>query len=294
MRISDLVLGLTLAVLSPAAANAFEVKDDAPRGIKPAELLPALPPAGNLGTLNSAPAAVPPVFRSPRDAMRAGLRDYQAGNKAGAAQKLFYAAEQGDVLAQWKLGRMYAAGDGVRHDDLKAFHYFSEIANSSYVGEGPDSPNAAVVSKAFVSLGSYWLEGIPNSPVRANPSRAYEMFSYAATVFQDTDAQYNLGRMHLDGAMGTREPRMAAKWFKGAADRGHVYAQAVLGQMLFNGSKEVPRQAPMGLMWLMVARDGADAKKDAWVHELSEQALSVASEDERRMAELHLSRRARR
>ena len=42
---------------------------------------------------------------------------------------LQYAAEGGHALAQWKLGRMYAEGDGVQHDDLRAFEYFSRIAN---------------------------------------------------------------------------------------------------------------------------------------------------------------------
>src|SRR5215218_7733749 len=64
-------------------------------------------------------------FGSAREALRSGVRDYNAGNKAVAAQALEYAATQGDALALWKLGRMYADGDGVPHDDLKAFEYFS-------------------------------------------------------------------------------------------------------------------------------------------------------------------------
>ena len=36
---------------------------------------------------------------------------------------LQYAAEGGHPIAQWKLGRMYADGDGVARDDLRAFDY---------------------------------------------------------------------------------------------------------------------------------------------------------------------------
>jgi hypothetical protein len=36
----------------------------------------------------------------------------------------------GDVVAQWKLGRMYAAGDCVKKDDLRAFEYFRGIADA--------------------------------------------------------------------------------------------------------------------------------------------------------------------
>jgi len=74
----------------------------------------------------------PPVpmqkYSSARDAVRSGVRDYNAGDKAGAARALEYAAGKGHALARWKLGRMHAEGDGVPHDDLKAFRYFSRIA----------------------------------------------------------------------------------------------------------------------------------------------------------------------
>ena len=65
-----------------------------------------------------------PKYGSAREALRNGLRDYNAGDKAGAAQALEYAAGQGQSLALWKLGRMYADGDGVPPNDLKAFEAF--------------------------------------------------------------------------------------------------------------------------------------------------------------------------
>src|SRR5665213_3551403 len=43
---------------------------------------------------------------------------------------LQYAAEGGHPFAQWKLGRMYADGNGVTQDDLRAFEYFNRIANA--------------------------------------------------------------------------------------------------------------------------------------------------------------------
>src|ERR1700741_4763590 len=44
---------------------------------------------------------------------------------ATSLTSLQYAAEGGHPVAQWKLGRMYANGDGVAQDDLRAFEYFS-------------------------------------------------------------------------------------------------------------------------------------------------------------------------
>ena len=108
---------------------------------------------GAAWALDAAPRPQPiaPVttYGSAREALRDGMRDYNAGDKAGAAQALEYAATQGHTLALWKLGRMYADGDGVRHDDLKAFEYFSKLADEN-ADESPDSPNASVVASAFV------------------------------------------------------------------------------------------------------------------------------------------------
>ena len=70
---------------------------------------------------------------------------------------LQYAAEGGHPVAQWKLGRMYADGDGVTQDDLRAFEYFSRIANA-HAEDSPSAPQAAIIANAFVALGRYYLE----------------------------------------------------------------------------------------------------------------------------------------
>ena len=53
--------------------------------------------------------------------------------------------------------------------------------------------------------------------------------------------------------------RYAARWLGLAAQKGQHQAQALLGQMLFNGD-QLPRQAARGLMWLTLARDSAGAR----------------------------------
>src|SRR4029077_18343078 len=117
----------------------------------------------------------------------------------------------GDVVAQWKLGRTYAAGDGVKKDDLRAFEYFRGIADA-HAEEAPGTAQARFVANAFVALGNYYLEGIPGTAVKADIERAREMYAYAASYFGDPDAQYRLGRMYLDGTGGLKEPKQAARW----------------------------------------------------------------------------------
>jgi TPR repeat protein len=163
---------------------------------------------------------------------------------------LQYAAEGGHPVAQWKLGRMYADGDGVTQDDLRAFEY---------------------------------LNGIPNSKIKSDPERAREMFSYAASYFGNADAQYDLARLYLKGVGSSRDDfRYGARWLGLAAQKGQHQAQALLGQMLFNG-EQLPRQAARGLMWLTLARDSA-AADETWIKESYNKAIAKASENDRAMA----------
>ncbi|CAA2107573.1 Secretory immunoglobulin A-binding protein EsiB [Methylobacterium bullatum] len=244
--------------------------------------------AGATSALALDPAARTPVpatggYRTAREALRSGVRDYNAGDKEGAARALEYAAGQGHALALWKLGRMYAEGDGVPHDDLKAFEFFSRIADDN-TDDGPDTQNSGVVASAFTALGTYFLDGIKGTYVRPNPERAYDMFNYAASYFGDPNAQYNLARLYLEGTGVDADPRQAARWFNLAAEKGHAPAQALLGNLLMNG-QGVPAQRARGLMWLSLARESAQGRKDDWIVTLSDKAWATASEEEKAQAQ---------
>jgi hypothetical protein len=230
------------------------------------------------GTAGSATASL-----SPTDGLRGGAPAPEVENKSSSLIALQYAAEQGEPVAQWKLGRMYADGDGVPHDDLRAFNYFSEIANS-HPDDAPGTPQARFVANAFVALGQYYLTGIPHSKITADPDRAREMLDYAATYFGDADAQYELGRLYLNGT--PNDPHQAARWFLLAATKGHCRAEIALGDMLFQGHA-VPRQAARGLMWLTLGRDCAGGD-ESWVKPLYDTDFQHASDDERAMALVYL------
>jgi exopolysaccharide production negative regulator len=203
--------------------------------------------------------------------------------KAKELSALQYAAEQGQIGAQWKIGRMLADGDGVAQNDLRAFEYFSQIANS-HAGEPPGTPQARIVANAFVALGRYYLKGIPNSAVEPDANRARQMFLYAASYFGDADAQYELGRLYLGGTPS--DMHEAARWFLLAANKGHCRAEIALGDILFRG-QQVPRQAARGLMWLTLGRDCAGADQP-WIKPLYDDAFRTASDDERATALLFL------
>ena len=88
--------------------------------------------------------------------------------------------------------------------------------------------------------------------------------------------------MYYAGEGGERDPVQAARWAKLAADKGNVGAQALLGHLLFEGDG-VPRQPVLGLMYLTLARERAKPT-DGWIFSAQEEAVSVATETERRTA----------
>src|SRR6185436_700145 len=171
-----IILALMLGAAPMAAAPGFAF-DGAP--VKPDATLPmgGQPPAAQAVTAQ-AMKKVPPAPAAPTATVPTET----------SLNSLQYAAEGGHPVAQWKLGRMYADGDGVIQDDLRAFEYFSRSANA-HAEDSPSAPQATIVANAFVALGRYYLNGIPNSKIKPDSDRAREMFSYAASYFGNADAQ---------------------------------------------------------------------------------------------------------
>src|SRR5437899_2597695 len=96
-------------------------------------------------------------------------------------------------------------------------------------------------------------------------------------------AQYDLARLYLRSAGASRDDfRYGTRWLGLAAQKGQHQAQALLGQMLFNGD-QMPPQRARGLMWLTLARDSA-APEEAWIKESYNKAITKASDNDRAMA----------
>src|SRR5205085_2785705 len=149
-----------------------------------------LPPAASFDGMPEAPVAVAPPnaairdlrpmepsLRSGSQALQSGTRALRDGKRDEAVIALEYAARQGVPGAMWKLGRMYADGDGVEKNPLRAFEYFLDLAKRH--GDGPPgTQQARFAADAVVALGLFFLEGIPNSSIKADPKLAYERFRY--------------------------------------------------------------------------------------------------------------------
>jgi TPR repeat protein len=255
------------------------------------DFTPGANPLGSATPLAAVPIAPitiptrPAAPATPLEAFRSGTQALRQGKTHQALAELEYAADQGVAGAIWKLGRMYADGDGVSVDKARAYEYFRRLT-MIYGDDSLGTPNVRYVSNAFVSLGQYYLDGIPDR-LEADPHRAREMFRYAASYFADPEAQYYLGRLYLLGKGGAHKDAIqAARWLNLAADKGDHRAQALLGEMLSKGDG-ISRQAALGLFWLIMAKDGARPEEE-WITEMYSTALAEANESERALAHKYL------
>jgi TPR repeat protein len=302
MRISDVVASISLLALAVGLSPA--VSFDGSRQPDGAAVVAPLPgAASSLAPVNNsvggttsipggptapvAPAKIAPrstIPASPQEALRSGTQALRQGRTDEAVMDLEYAAEQGVPGALWKLGRMYADGDGVKVDKARAYDLFRRLT-ALVADDTVQAPNARFLANAFVTLGLYHLEGIPGT-LAPDPTVAQEMFRYAASYYADPEAQYHLGRLYLLGKGAPKDAIQAARWLRLSANKGDHRAQALLGGMLFKG-EEVSRQAALGLFWLIIAKDGA-GPEEGWITDMYSNALAQASESERAMAHKYL------
>jgi TPR repeat protein len=214
---------------------------------------------------------------SPWAVFQFGFSAYKSGHKDQAVEAYKYAAEKGQIGATWKLARMYAEGDGVTQNDYEAYKFFSEIVDQD-VELG--SPEESYVSDALVALGDYLKSGIPGSPVSADPVAAQEYFMRAAATYRNPNAQYEMGKMFLNGEGGVKaSAKQAGRWLQLAAEKGHAGAQATLGNLLFHSGKVV-----RGLAMMTAALERAAPVDQPWIRGMQEEAFALAPEADRRTA----------
>lgn len=210
----------------------------------------------------------------------------EIGNTEAGVKAADEAFHRGDLVAGWTLGRMYADGDRVAKDPVRAFHYFYKVASDPH-GLETSGKKAYAVANAHVWLGLYYLTGIPKSDVKSNPVRAYQNFYYAAYNFSDADAQYHLGLAYLEGEGVARDPQRGANWIIEAAKKGQYEAQVKFGSFLVQGVV-LPRDVAKGLFWLRVAVDTApDGVAKDRVRDIYNAAYRQATNDERAAAEVY-------
>src|SRR5450432_1694569 len=144
---SDIAPAVGIDMMQRAGAGNGGVAAPAPPATFLPQSLPSNPAPGALGSSALGPSALGPSALGPSalgpsalgpsatvpsaltsfQAFQSGARALRAGDTKAGLSALEYAAANGQPIAAWKLGRMYAEGDGVKQSDLRAFEYFRGI-----------------------------------------------------------------------------------------------------------------------------------------------------------------------
>ena len=153
-----------------------------------------------------------------------------------ALEKLKSDSDRGDPAALFALGKAYATGDGVAHDDAKAFECYRKSAELG---------NA----KAQHNLGGMYLNGLAVKKDEQEALRWYRKAAEQGAVL----SQYALGCLLSEGKSTTPNAPEAAGWLRKAAEQGSVEAQFRLGQLYYHGAGGFKVDRSEAAKWLSVA-----------------------------------------
>jgi hypothetical protein len=226
-----------------------------------------------------------PPYASATEAYRQGVSALKSDMPATAVPALEYAAKRGVLGAQVKLARGYASGRDLPKDAVKAFSYFQQIADQQ-ADISPRSPIAKYAAEAFVALGQYYLEGVPEMSLSSNPAYAGQLFRHAASYFGNAEAQYRLARLYMNGDGVEKNVGLAVNWLATAAKKQHPASQATLGEILWRG-EEVRQRRARGLALIMLAHENtvAGGKEPEWIGALYQEAFGKSDNATRKDAE---------
>ena len=146
-------------------------------------------------------------------------------------------AEQGDANEQYNLGIMYGKGEGVPQDIVQAHMWFDLAAAQGHENAQNNRDIAASqmtpdqIAEAQTNLGLMYADG---EGVPKDYAEAVKWFRMAAEQGH-VHAQYNLGVLYSEGRGVGQDYVEAAKWYRKAAEQGSVDAQYNLGAMYAQG-----------------------------------------------------------
>jgi hypothetical protein len=183
------------------------------------------------------------------------------------------AAEQNDADAQYNLGVCYAKGKGVGQDSEEAIKWYRKSAEQGNVG-------------AQYNLGVVYASG---NGVPEDDAEAAKWFLKAAEQGDD-QAQYNLGVMYASGSGVPNDDAEAAKWFQRAAEQGSAKAQLKLGSGFYVGIG-VPKNLVESYKWFNLAAAHGDNEAAKTRDKISLEMTPTQIEEAQRLSHEFVSRK---
>lgn len=153
-----------------------------------------------------------PVIAAPLDD---ALKVLEAGGDAKAVEVLTRIANEGNPLAQLRLGDLYFHGKGVTEDENMAIFWWKKSAASG---------NA----EAMYQIAHAYLFGNTAAKAVDDPDRQAATWYFQAASAGHAEAAYTLGLLFIAGKGVVEDRNEAMRWFRVAAGKGHVEARKAL------------------------------------------------------------------
>jgi len=217
------------------------------------------------------------------DDLKKAKRAYRRGNYERAYRFFRRASEDGNIVADWYLGHMFANGRGVPRDDATAYTYYSRVAEH-YDPDERNQNRLRITVDAMLRIADYQRQGVPNAGIRRNPYAAMRTYLKIATVYGHPAAQYALGVMSIEGQAVRKNPQQGFKWLIAAARKRYAPAEAYLGELYWEG-KRVRGDRTRAVMWYLLARQSARPEENPEIYDRTLQLEANVSDDERIEAE---------
>ncbi|MGI9482151.1 MAG: tetratricopeptide repeat protein [Hyphomicrobiales bacterium] len=239
----------------------------------------------------------PSVFHSFRDTLKKATPDfdfkiwasdrekalqaYQKGDYRGAHELFKAAADDGDLMASWWLGRMYQLGQGVSLDDAQAYNHFYKVA-VTFNGTDRHGPLFRAKLDSLVQVGHYYRVGIESANLLPQPERALRIFRKAAQ-YRHPGAQFNIGDMMLAGEGTSQRKKRGVRWIMLAARKHYPPAQAKLGDIYWN-SEGADNHQIRAFMWYTLATTAAAPEVHPDIHNRYDTLSTLVPETEQERA----------
>ena len=170
----------------------------------------------------AAKGGIPAAQQALADCLRQGI--HRPADAAAAAHWYEEAARSGILYALCSLGEMTLRGEGVAKDPRKAIALCGEAAQKGSVS-------------AQVALARLYL-----APELNDPASAFHWFQIAAEGHSPV-AQFELGRMLLEGVGHAKDLPSARAWFETAASQGYLPAYLPTASLYFDAPVDPETQS---------------------------------------------------
>jgi len=152
--------------------------------------------------------------------------------RSDAVSEMDKLAENGDMYAQYLMGKLWRDGPLLIPDSVEARYWFEQAGDQGHL-------------VAQYSLAKLYL----SDDLEVRDTRKGMNWLYTAAVNGSHYAMYRLAKECLKGEHIQKDTARAVEWFAKSAEGGNPYAQYMLGKLYLTGT-EAPYDEERAIHWL--------------------------------------------